>query len=55
MEKIITDAPVYLEIASFVVMAASGIANLTKTDSDNIWIARIGKLINFFALNFRTK
>jgi len=45
--------PAVVEIVSLVVAAASIAANFTKTDADNVWIARIGKVVNFFALNFR--
>ena len=36
-----------------VVTAASAIANLTKTESDNKVIAKIGKFVNLLALNFK--
>ena len=36
-----------------VVTAASAIANLTPTDSDNKAVAFISKIINSFALNFK--
>lgn len=36
-----------------VVTAASAIANLTPTDSDNKAVAFITKVINSFALNFK--
>lgn len=55
MHDLAQNAPQYLEIASLVIAAASVVANLTKTDSDNKWIARISKIINLFALNFRVK
>jgi hypothetical protein len=43
------------QIASYVVLAASVVANFTKTETDNIWIARISKVVNFFALNLKKK
>ena len=36
-----------------IVTAASAVANLTPTDSDNKVIAFITKVINSFALNFK--
>ena len=42
-------------IATAVVALASAVANVTKTDADNKWVARISQIINVFALNFNVK
>lgn len=42
-----------LTAVTAVVTAASAIANLTKTDSDNKIIAKVSKFINLLALNLK--
>ena len=44
-----------LVAAGAVVTAASAIANLTPTESDNKAVAFLSKVVNFFALNFKKK
>lgn len=42
-----------LQIVTGIVTVASLIANLTKTDSDNAFVAKVSKLINLLALNVK--
>lgn len=40
-------------ILTAIVTAASAIANLTPTETDNKIVAAVSKLVNFLALNFK--
>jgi len=42
-------------IISYIIAAASLLANFTKSSSDNIWMARIGKFFDMFAANYYKK
>jgi hypothetical protein len=44
-----------LTLAPQIVMIASAAANLTPTNSDNLIVELISKIINFLALNWRKK
>lgn len=43
----------YADLAGLVVLVASAVANLTKTDRDNKAVGIVSKLVNLFALNFK--
>lgn len=43
----------YADLAGLVVLVASAVANLTKTDKDNKAVGLVSKLVNLFALNFK--
>lgn len=45
----------YFSLASMVVALASGVANMTKTDTDNKIVNWIGKLVDFLALNWTVR
>jgi len=51
LENLITNAEAYLQIASYIIAAAAIIAAMTKNESDNIWVARIRKVIDVLAIN----
>lgn len=51
VENLITNAEAYLQIASYIIAAAAIIAAMTKNESDNIWVARIRKVIDVLAIN----
>lgn len=51
IENLITNAEAYLQIASYIVAAAAVIAAMTKNDSDNVWVARIRKVLDVLAVN----
>lgn len=51
IENLVTNAEDYLQIASYVIAAAAVIAAMTKNDVDNIWVARIRKVIDVLAIN----
>ncbi len=53
MAFILTHSNEILGILTAIVTAASGIANLTKTDADNKAVGFVSKTVNFLALNFR--
>lgn len=42
-----------LQILTGIVTVASLIANLTPTDSDNVVVAKVGKVVNLLALNLK--
>lgn len=44
-----------LTVAGAVVTIASFVANFTKTDADNKFVANLSKIVNMLALNFRIK
>lgn len=52
MENFLNVLPEWLQALSVVVTAATAITALTKTTSDDKWIARIKKVLNFLAGNF---
>jgi hypothetical protein len=43
----------FVTIGTAIVTAASAIANLTPTDTDNKIVAALSKAINWLALNFK--
>jgi hypothetical protein len=51
IENLITNAEAYLQIASYIIAAAAIIAAMTKNESDNVWVARIRKVIDVLAIN----
>jgi len=51
IENLITNAETYLQIAAYIISAAALIAAMTKTPSDDKWIARIRKVVDVLALN----
>jgi hypothetical protein len=44
-----------IAIVTGVVTVASLVANLTPSDKDNGWVAKIAKVVNYLALNFKKK
>lgn len=42
-----------VQAASLIIAGASLLANFTKTDADNQFLAKIAKIVNMFALNFK--
>jgi len=44
-----------ISLISYIIAAASILANFTKSSSDNIWMARIGKFFDMFAANYNKK
>lgn len=53
MEWLFTNANDIIAVLTSLVTSASLIANFTKTDSDNKAVAKVGKIVNFVALNFK--
>lgn len=51
LENLITNAEAYLQIAAYIVAAAALVAAMTKTPTDDTWVARIRKVIDVLALN----
>jgi hypothetical protein len=44
-----------IAIVTGVVTVASLVANLTPSDKDNGWVAKVAKVVNYLALNFKKK
>ncbi len=44
-----------IAIVTGIVTVASLIANLTPSEKDNGWVAKISKWVNYLALNFKKK
>jgi hypothetical protein len=54
--KFITDnAEALIAIVTGIVTVASLVANLTPSDKDNSWVAKVAKVVNYLALNFKKK
>ncbi len=53
IEWITLNLEALVAILTAVVTAASGLANFTKTDTDNKIVNALGKLVNFLALNWK--
>lgn len=51
LENLVTNAEEYLQIASYIIATAAVIAAMTKNEVDNIWVARIRKVIDVLAIN----
>lgn len=45
----------YVDILAYVVAAASIVANLTKTETDNKIVGYVSGVVNFLALNWKKK
>ncbi len=44
-----------IAIVTGIVTVASLIANLTPSEKDNGWVAKVSKCVNYLALNFKKK
>ena len=44
-----------IAIVTGIVTVASLIANLTPSEKDNGWVAKVSKWVNYLALNFKKK
>ena len=51
IEHLVTHAEDYLQIVSYIIAAAAVVAAMTKNESDNVWVARIRKVIDILAIN----
>lgn len=52
LQDLISNLPQYLEIASYIIVAATAITSMTKTKSDDKVVNFIKKILNFLAGNF---
>lgn len=50
-ENVVSNAENYLQIVSYVIAAAAIIAAMTPNEVDNVWVARIRKVIDVLAVN----
>ena len=51
IQYIIENSEQLLQIAASVIAVASLIATMTPNESDNIWVARISRVVSWLALN----
>ena len=51
IQYIIENSEQLLQIAASVIAVASLIATMTPNESDNIWVARVSRVVSWLALN----
>lgn len=55
IKYVIDNGETLIAILTGVVTVASLVANLTPSDKDNGWVAKVAKWVNYLALNFKKK
>jgi hypothetical protein len=51
MDQLFPWLPTLLTVAPVIIAAASAIAALTPTPADDVWVAKLYKVVDFLALN----